>query len=343
LQFQLRDNTAPATVGEEVVLDDSLVQAARCLVQDAFDGDDAKTLSQLVKTIATAVDLPRDQWPLTLIRNLAGLLVALMPARAKSPAHEARWMNIIGFCLRPGFGDSLDAERIKRIWKLEKQGPAHPKQQQVASEWWILWRRLAGGLGPGQQRQLSQELSRLLNPKKGKASRLPLQHQLELWMCVANLERLYVKDKIQWGRLLLAQLQPRQARPQHLWSVARLGARELLYGSVDRVIPSGEAARWIDDLLAQPWPQPKLVGPALAQLARKTGDRTRDVDDAVAARILDWMAPHDDLAHHRRYLTQVVPMAHQEEQTLFGESLPLGIMLHDRSGENLDEREKKSP
>jgi len=72
------------------------------------------------------------------------------------------------------------------------------------------------------------------------------------------------------------------------------------------------------------------VAAALAQLARKTGDRTRDVNPAVQARVLAWMGPHPDLADQRRYLEEVVPIAQQEEQTLFGESLPVGLILHGR-------------
>ena len=154
--------------------------------------------------------------------------------------------------------------------------------------------------------------------------------QVELWMAVANLERLYVKDKIQWGRLLLAQLDPNQARPQHLWSLARIGARALLYGSTDRVIPPQEATRWIDDLLGRQWPHPKMVGAALAQLARKTGDRTRDVENPVVKQILEWMTPHSELTDQQRLLKEVIPIARQEEQTLFGESLPAGLILSGR-------------
>jgi molecular chaperone DnaK (HSP70) len=329
LQFQLRDSTPPIDVREEIVLDADLVQAARQALQTAFAGADATLLESLVKQIGAIVDLTRDDWPLGLIRELADALLADRAVRAQSALHEARWMNLTGFCLRPGFGDTLDPDRIKKAWKVFARGPVRPGHAQVQSEWWIMWRRLAGGLTPGQQRQLSQDLGPLLQGKKSKKQRLPLQRQLEMWMTVANLERLYVKDKIQWGRLLLSKLEPGQARLQHFWSLARIGARELLYGPADRVIPPHEAAEWIDVLLRRQWPDPKVVGSALAQLARKTGDRTRDVEPAVTERILAWMAPHAGLADQQRYLKEVVPMARQEEQTLFGESLPSGIVLRE--------------
>lgn len=328
LQFQLRDvGEAPEEVQEQAVLEAGSVRQAGEALQTAFEDDDTAHLDGLVKEIASLVDLVRDEWPLGFIRELADILLQNPQVRTRSAVHEARWMNLFGFCLRPGFGDVLDAERIKESWKVYVEGPAYGGNPLVQSEWWIMWRRLAGGLVPGQQRQLTLKAEPLLNPKKGRKVRLPLQRQLELWMLVANMERLYVKDKIQWGRLLLSRMQPNQVRHQHFWALARIGARELLYGPADRVVPPEEATKWIDDILSREWQQTKPVGNTLAQLARKTGDRTRDLEQRVVDRLLDWMSQHPGMAEQKRYLLDVIPIARQEERTLYGESLPAGIVL----------------
>jgi hypothetical protein len=330
LQFQLRDTVQmPEQVQEKTVLEADCVRQAKDALQTAFNGTDTNSLAGLVKQIASLVDLPRDEWPLGFIRELSDQLLENQQVRARSATHEARWMNLLGFCLRPGFGDALDAERIKKTWKIYTQGPAHGGNSQVQSEWWIMWRRLAGGLNPGQQRLLSQQAGPILNPKKGGKVRMALQQQLELWMLIANLERLYVKDKVQWGRLLLSQIQPGQARHQHFWALSRIGARELLYGPADRVVPPAEAQKWIESILSHDWPQAKPVVNALAQMARKTGDRTRDLDQQLVERLLDWMSPHAEMADQRRYLLEVIPIARQEERSLFGESLPAGLVLHE--------------
>ncbi|MCP4745273.1 MAG: hsp70 family protein [Desulfobacteraceae bacterium] len=328
LEFQLRDMAVPTQVSEQTILDQEVVKNACQAVQTAFKSKDQSQIDGLVKKVIAIVDLTRDQWPLSLIREMADCLLKLQPRCSQSAIHEARWMNLTGFCLRPGFGDALDAERIRQVWKIHNTGAVRPKHAQVQSEWWIMWRRLSGGLAPGQQRQLSQELSKLLQGGKSKKVRLPLQRQLELWMAVANLERLYVKDKVKWGRQLITLMQPGQVKHQHFWSLSRLGARELLYGPADRVIPAPEAALWIDMLLSQDWNMPKAVGAALVQLARKTGDRTRDVEPEVVDRIVEWMEPHTELEDKHRYLLEVIPMERQQEQDLFGESLPSGIVLH---------------
>ncbi|MEJ2156702.1 MAG: hypothetical protein P8X96_15280 [Desulfobacteraceae bacterium] len=46
-------------------------------------------------------------------RAMADGLLTLNKARAISPQHESRWLNLAGFCLRPGFADaSLGTFRI---------------------------------------------------------------------------------------------------------------------------------------------------------------------------------------------------------------------------------------
>ena len=72
-----------------------------------------------------------------------------------------------------------------------------------------------------------------------------------------------------------------------------------------------------------------MAGPALAQMARRTGDRTRDLNDALIERIMAWMTAHDQPAEQKRFLTEVVPVESGEIQILFGESLPSGIVLRE--------------
>jgi hypothetical protein len=145
------------------------------------------------------------------------------------------------------------------------------------------------------------------------------------------MEYLQVKDKIKCGRQLLDEIKPKTATSQHFWSLARLGARELLYGSVDRVVPAKQAGAWVQDLLSRPWAQPQPVAAALAQIARRTGDHTRDLDGAVIDAIIDWLtrnSPADTaFAGQLQYLKEIVPLARQEESAIFGESLPAGIVL----------------
>jgi len=249
--------------------------------------------------------------------------------RKISPEHETRWLNLTGYTLRPGFGDSLDSQRIKSLWKIYSKGQVHKNNVQIASEWWIIWRRIAGGLKSGQQRQFIQDLSPLIMPKKAKSIKLPPQEIIEIWMAVANMEKLLVKDKIKLGRTLLGGLKPKKTTPQLFWALSRIGARELLYGSADRVIPPEEAKSWIDSILEQNWNNQKTVGKALIQIARKTGDRVRDLEPTVVDKVIDWLSRNSMLNDTAKCLKQVIPMAGDEETEVFGEALPSGFVLHD--------------
>jgi hypothetical protein len=96
---------------------------------------------------------------------------------------------------------------------------------------------------------------------------------------------------------------------------------------VDRVIPIDEVSSWIETLLAWNWRNPKPVGAALIQMARKTGDRMRDIAPALTDRIIAQLASYDKSAFQIRLLQEVVPLAQNEESAIFGESLPTGLVL----------------
>ena len=190
-----------------------------------------------------------------------------------------------------------------------------------------MWRRVAAGLTPGQQRQFFQDVSVFLLIKKGEIKKVTPQEHLEIWMAAANMEKLYSKEKIELGRKLLAVTTAKKLKTQHLWALSRLGARELLYGPADRVIPPDEVSNWIEQLIGYSWSNPNTAGQIVAQLARKTGDRSRDLDDKVQAAVLDWMAQNDVSEEHQRRVREIVPLAHQDQDAMFGESLPQGIIL----------------
>ncbi len=341
LQFQLRDAAAaPAeamTVSEEDVFDESLVADVCGRIADAFaQGSDPRRLDGLVKEIAAAVDRPKNGWPLGLIRRLADALLEVVDRRKTSIKAESRWLNLTGFCLRPGLGEGFDPHRMKTLWKIYKTGPVHANNPQVRSEWWILWRRVAGGLQPGQQRQFTQELTPILLPRKGgkPKRKLPPQEHLEMWMAAAGMEQLLVKEKAKWGSGLAAELDPRKAKPQHFWSLSRIGARELLYGPVDRVTPPETVMPWIDRLLTTDWAskaQQDSVGSALIQMARKTGDRSRDLPADAVDRVMTWLKENGVSEDAMRPLETATPLAKKEESAIFGESLPGGLVLREQA------------
>ena len=333
LRFQLRDSASRSGIGDREVFDAQLLSEVLSIVERAFEKDaPASQLSGLIKAVSKNAGRKRDDWPLGLIRKIADLLLEISESRKYSPEHEVRWLNLAGFCLRPGFGDGFDEQRLKILWKMYKAGVTFRKNQQAVVEWWIMWRRVAGGLTSGQQRQFSQDLRPLLMPKKGTRVKMPPQERMEMYMAIANMERLTAKEKIAWGRALLSEIAPKKAKAQQLWCLSRIGARELLYGPVDRVVPPAETASWIEWILANQWNQTGPAGEALLQMSRKTGDRARDVDPELAHRVASWME-ENGMPQKTRPLSEVVDLEKQEESAIFGEALPSGLILREEQDE----------
>ena len=71
-----------------------------------------------------------------------------MKSRRRSENHERVWLSLVGFCLRPGFGYPLDDWRVEQLWKTYSQTIQFVNERQNWTEWWTLWRRIAGGLAP---------------------------------------------------------------------------------------------------------------------------------------------------------------------------------------------------
>ena len=329
LQFQLRDSEFKGEMNDREVFDEAVVADVLTEIQEAFSaGGNKEKLAKLMKTVTAILERPKEKWPLSVIRQMADELLRLKESRQLSADHEARWLNLVGFTMRPGFGDGFDGRRIQQLWKIYQQGMVFDKNRQVRSEWWILLRRITAGLKPGHQRQLIQDLTPILMPKKGTAAKLHPQELIEIWMAAANMEKLSVKDKVKAGKALMDEIDGKKFRHQLFWALSRIGARELLYGSQDRVVPPDVVSKWIKAVIAKNWPDDKHVGMALGQLARLTGDRARDIDSSLTAQIILWMAQKEGLGHHIRHLKEVVPLETAEESAIFGDSLPSGLVLH---------------
>jgi molecular chaperone DnaK (HSP70) len=322
LRFQLRGAAAAAEIPVDTAIDTRTLEVAAAIVRQGFESDDQRQVNALVNVLSEAVQTGKADYPLGLLRTVADTLLGLAPRRRATPAHEAVWLNLVGYSLRPGFGDGADPHRIRQLWRVYLQGPQFFGKPQVRSEWWILWRRVSGGLNAGQQRQFLQDIAGpLAKERHGSAV------HTEMWMALASMERLLVKDKTKWGRRLLETLTPRKPVPQLLWALGRLGARELRYGSVDRVIPAGESAAWIQRLIRQSWRNSKPVAASVVQLARRTGDRTRDLDPESLAAVAGWLAANGAAERQLKMVREVVDLVAAEQGAVFGDALPVGLVL----------------
>src|SRR5262249_25501225 len=153
------------------VVSDAALCAAEALLPAAFAGDDLAP-EQLPARMEQALGLGRNSWPLSAIRRLADRMLELADKRTRSPAHELRWLNLCGFCLRPGFGFPGDDFRIEQARRIYASGLHFSNQVQNEIEWWIFWGRVAGGLNKNQQTDIFQRLSPVLLPRGSRRQRV---------------------------------------------------------------------------------------------------------------------------------------------------------------------------
>jgi hypothetical protein len=199
------------------------------------------------------------------------------------------------------------------------------------ADYWIMWRRVAGGLNRALQQSLYDRLRPILAPGKGKAGIKPGANELaEMWRSAASLERLDSKLKETLAEALLKQLRRSPTPTYGFWALTRLGARSLLYGPLNTVIHHEIVERWLDGLLAfQSGHESERLSWAfcLAQLARRTGQRALDVDEAKRGRVLQALRERLAPEHWVRLVEEVSELEGEEQSQMFGESLPIGLRL----------------
>src|SRR5262249_12568927 len=150
---------------------------------------------------------------------------------------------------------------------------------QCRAEWWNLWKRVAGGLNARQQQHLLQLVSpALLRKGKPRGPRPGPQELREMWQAVGSCQPLAPSARAGLADPPTAEAERGRTTQQELWALARLGARVPVYGPLNCVVPRQRAAAVAERLLACPWPREEAYGFALAQVARASGDRERDLD-----------------------------------------------------------------
>jgi molecular chaperone DnaK (HSP70) len=272
----------------------------------------------------------RASWSTPLLRQLFDALWLRARARRRSPEHERLWLNLAGYCLRPGFGFALDEWRLQQLWTLFDAGVAHGADKQVQAEWWTLWRRVSGGLDAAQQRRLLDDFAFNLEANEqggdsgaGSVVRGSDDDMLRLG---ASLERIPSAFKVEIGEWLLRRL-GKANDALTLWALGRIGARQPFYGNLDGLVPADVVAIWLDAILALDWRRIEPAGFAAAYLARMTGDRARDLPlvlrEAIAARLRQVGAPPVWIT----MVEEVVTLDEATERRVLGESLPPGLKL----------------
>jgi molecular chaperone DnaK (HSP70) len=326
LQFELRKKAAeqPAERKAAAVVSEPALKNSLDLIQAVFAPNAKSPMmpEEVPARLEQTMGLGRNSWPLAAIRQLADAFLAAADGRKKSPAYEIRWLNLCGFCLRPGFGYPGDDFRIEQTRRTYAGGVTHGNQVQCEIDWWIFWGRVAGGMNRNQQTDVYQRISGFLLPRGArKPQRINPSLLREMWRAAASLELLPIGVKTELGDALVRRVKTGDFKESELWCLSRLGARKLFYGPMNLVVPPATATRWVEALL-----NTAGAGEALAAIARHTEDPTRDLPPATVANARRKL---EALPHAERLLA-ALDGEEEDDRTLgriFGEELPSGLVL----------------
>ncbi|NVI81760.1 Hsp70 family protein [Janthinobacterium sp. BJB401] len=336
LEFQLRGEEDVASETSSV---SPRVKEAIEKIERIFGGKAQKVEAKEVRQLRQHLERGlggRESWETPLLRQLFDALLQRARGRRRSAEHERVWLNLAGYCLRPGYGDALDPWRIEQLWALFDAGVQHHKDNQVCAEWWTLWRRVAGGLSTEQQLRLLDDFAFNLQADAAQRGSRPVTlvngSDDDMLRLGASLERVPGAYKAEVGAWLIKRLQKADKKGEAadtntLWALARVGARQPFHGSAHEVVDSATVADWLHVLLALDWKKTEPAAFAATHLARMTGDRSRDIVDELRANILARLKAVGAPPLWQAMVSEVTQLDEAVTRRILGEALPPGLKL----------------
>lgn len=277
----------------------------------------------VLRRLEDVIGRKKAAWPRAWLRQLWEPLHSGMFRRDLSPEYETAWLNAAGFLLRPGFGVVLDDYRMDQLWQVHALGPAHPRSKGVRDQYWLMWRRVAGGLGAERQQALLSEAIPLLeNPAKASEEAAGM---------VGSFERLSLADKERVLDLLLRIIDGR--RGQHLahyfGALGRLLTRVPLYGGEEGVLAPSAVERTFAFFSAWDWSDPRNASLAVlfSQASRVTGRRSVDLPEPLRHAVAEKLREAGAQGRLIRPVLEFQPVEREDLDQLFGEPLPLGLAI----------------
>ena len=315
------------------------LEAALALVERIFgtqaQGVDGKEVRQLRQSLQKVLG-PREGWDVGLLRALFDALLVRAKRRRRTADHERVWLNLAGWCLRPGVGAQLDAWRINQVWALYAQGLGHPKEAANWTEWWVFWRRVAAGLNEAQQMQVLEDVAGAMQKTVQQATQRNASHggAKSRWGSYDDMLRLFAAmEAVPWqyrqemGQWMLQRLKKPGESVQTWWAIGRLAARLPLAANAHLVMPPQAAQEFLQAALEQDWRKNETAMFAAVQMAQMSGDRARDFSDDARAAVLDKMQAAGAPQRWMDVVKQVQALSAQDHQRRWGDSLPPGLVL----------------
>ncbi|MES2745274.1 MAG: Hsp70 family protein [Bdellovibrionota bacterium] len=260
---------------------------------------------------------PRDEWTASHLRGLWPVLESTMFQRNLSPEHEAVWFYLAGFSLRPGFGYQGDDKRIQSLIRIYDESFRRVDQQaKLQIHWWILWRRVAGGLSGNFQQKLFDRYMPIIRKEKDPPP--------ELIRLLGSLERLDTTSKIQLGKQLISQLAVAKSNQEtRILALARLASRYPVYAPPANVLAPSVIEEWADELISLKLPAKAKPSLFFAWAGRMRGDKHYDIDPSYRTKFLAQI----DRPEWQTAITEVLEVDSVLEAQMMADSLPTGFFV----------------
>src|SRR5690606_10195050 len=202
-------------------------------------------------------------------------------------------------------------------------GLSHPKNKAVGAQYWLMWRRVSGGLPAKWQNEVFREAKPLIES----------HHKLaeEAVRMAGALERLDPADRL-W--LLEAFLQGAELRRDghsghYLFALGRLLSRVPLHGGEESVLPPSAVERCFQYFRDWDWSEARSAFLPLlfAQACRVTNHRSIDVSLSLRMAVAEKMRGANANPALVRQVMEFVPMEREDVNRLLGDALPLGLAI----------------
>lgn len=271
---------------------------------------------------------PRREWDLQTSRALFDVVGPKHQARRRTVEHERVYWMLAGYTLRPGFGHVLDRQRVAALLPVLRSGLTFTDNVRAWQQFLIAWRRVLPGMTEPEQ----VESLATLAPYAGRVATRPKPQrgflnivQPELLDLLGLLERLPTPKRAALGNALIERTWTEQE--PRLWDIiGRLGARVPVYASVHFVLEPNQTQPWLEQLLREKWETLPTATQAAARMARMTGDRARDVSEALRREVLNRLQQYNAAEEQIRTVAEVVEVAAADVASGYGEELPVGLV-----------------
>lgn len=281
------------------------------------------TLAWLQKELQKALGgVPKHEWNWVLIRSLWPVLEECQEGRKISADHEETWLSFAGYILRPGFGADLDELRMEELWQLRQEGLAFPGKR-IRLQDYILWRRVSGGLSRERQEAVLQEAMPVLRQQKNPPAEL-IRMAGALERVGQGLKRELIDMFL--GKAVELAKQEAYADPYFV-SLTLLLNRAPLYAGPESVVPPELVAEAFAACEKLRWDKITELQTLFLRAARIVDNPHLDLDASLRKKIVSKLNKADVAPIRQIPLKEFVPIEKSDRISLFGESLPAGIVM----------------